>query len=99
LPTFALLRLHHGVDVFAKRFDHNMKRMIAEAKKHGLVIADRDRREVFNVMTDTDVVIQSQYLRTGVLQLPPEGALDRVCENLHAAVGKILRDAGLPVRL
>jgi hypothetical protein len=95
----ALLRQAYTVDDLAKRFGHNVKRMTTEAKKYGLVIAEQDRREVFDVMTETDVVIQSRYLRTGVLEVPPDGALDRVCKNLHASVGNILRNASLPVRL
>jgi hypothetical protein len=94
----ALLRQKYSVHDLENKFRHHIKRMTKEAKKLGLEISKEDQLHVFNIMTKTDIVIRSRYLRTGVMEIPHDGALDRACANLHTNVGRLLRDAGLPVR-
>jgi HEPN domain-containing protein len=95
----ALLRQKYSVHDLENKFRHQIKRMTKEAKKLGLKISKEDQLRVFSIMTRTDTVIRSRYLRTGVMEIPPNGALNRACANLHANVGQLLRDAGLPIRM
>lgn len=94
----ALLRQHYSVDDLSRKFGHKIGRMTAEAKKHGLFIMDEDR-EVFALMSDTDAVIRARYIRTGPVTYPAIEALDRTCKSLRENVGKLLRAAGVRVRL
>ena len=94
----APLRRHYDVDDLSKKFGHKIARMTKEAEKHGLLIMDEDR-EVFALMSDSDVVIRSRYIRTGSGNFHTLEGLDRTCKSLRKSVGTILRKAGIMVRL
>jgi HEPN domain-containing protein len=94
----ALLRQHYSVATLERKFRHDIRRMVVRAKKHGLIVADDDR-EIFNLMSKTDVVIRARYIRTGFGTFPTFAALNRTCENLRESVATILRTAGVLVRL
>lgn len=94
----ALLRQKHSVEKISKKFGHRMKRLVEEAEKLGLVVADEDRK-VFSIMADTDAVIEARYIRTGAKTWPTFEALRHTCKSVRGGVGDYLRTAGVLVRL
>jgi HEPN domain-containing protein len=94
----ALLRQKHSVEAIRKKFGHNTRRIVKEAKKLGLVTDDEDR-QVFSLMGDTDAVIEARYIRTGAKTWPTFEALNRTCKSMRDSVGSLLRGAGVMVRL
>jgi hypothetical protein len=94
----ALLRQKHSVEKIREKFGHKMERLVEEAEKLGLVVADEDR-EVFSIMADTDAVIEARYIRTGAKTWPTFEALRRTCKSVRGGVGGYLRKAGVLVRL
>ena len=93
----ALLRQHYSVDDLQNKFRHSIKRMRAKAERNGLCLMDEDR-EVLALMKG-DVLIRARYIRTGFFTFPTLEALDRTCKSLRESVGKLLREAGVKVRL
>jgi hypothetical protein len=94
----ALVRQEHRVEDVRNKFGHKFGRLVDEAEKLGLLVMDEDR-EVFALMTDTDTVIESRYIRSGFKTWPSMGALERTCKSIHESVGKSLRKRGVMVRL
>src|SRR5205809_1012144 len=74
----ALLREKYAVDKLRKKFGHNIERLAKGAEKLGLRLLDEDR-EVFNLMGDTDAVIEARYICTGPKDWLSFGALNRTC--------------------
>jgi HEPN domain-containing protein len=89
----------HGVS--AKRLQsigHDYKRLLSRASKHGLVLGELEN-EVLN-MLDGEIWSRSRYLEIGILRgLPSLHELSTTSSSLRQGVGKVLREAGLPVRM
>jgi HEPN domain-containing protein len=95
----ALLRQEHSVRTLSsKKFGHKIQRLVKEAERLGLKVADEDR-DVFSLVADTDAVIEARYIRTGFKRAPTLEGLARTSENVRSAVGVRLREMGVSVRL
>ena len=87
----------HGVS--AKRLQsigHDYKRLLSRALKCGLVLGATEN-EVLN-MLDGEIWSRARYLEIGYLSVPSLDALSRTSQTLREQVGKVLSDAGEPVR-
>lgn len=60
----ALLRLRHDVETIREDYGHKTLRLVREAENLGLLVDDEDR-QIYELMGDTDAVINSRYIRTG----------------------------------
>jgi HEPN domain-containing protein len=88
----------HGVS--AKRLQcigHDYKRLLSRASGHGLVLGELER-EVMSVL-DGDNWSRSRYLEIGTLRGPTLYGLSETSMSLRRQVAKVLREAGLPVRM
>ena len=94
----ALLRQKYSVDALEKKFRHKTKRIVQEVQALGLVIEDQDAA-LLSLMGDTDIVIESRYIKTGKKTWPTLDALERASKNIRDRVGELLRKRGVPVRL
>jgi len=94
----ALLRLRHDVETIREEYGRKILRLVAEAENLGLVVADEDRK-LYELMGDTDAVIDSRYIRTGSKTSPTIEALSRTGQGLRSEVGRLLQKAGVGVRL
>jgi HEPN domain-containing protein len=81
----------------SKKFGHNAVNLRDEAKLKGLHFGDEDD-VVLQYMGETEVVIESRYLRTGYFDRPANEALHRTCKSLRQSVGEALKAKGYPVR-
>src|SRR5262245_55856568 len=97
LKSFLRTLGHLVDDLSGRKFGHRTCRLTDRARQLGLPFMDEDI-EVFSLMSTTDAIIRSRYIRTGSFTWPTHGALDRTCNSLHASVGQALRKAGFPVR-
>ena len=103
---------YHAIELFLKaylraegrsvrdlrtQYGHNAVKLRDEAKRHGLLFDDEDVA-VMSYMSETDVVIETRFLRTGYFERPAEEALNRTCKSLHESVGEAMRAKGFPVR-
>ena len=69
-----------------------------EAENLGLLVDDEDR-QIYELMGDTDAVINSRYIRTGWKTSPTIESLSRTGLSLRSEVGRLLHKAGVEVRL
>ena len=93
----ALLRQKYSVAEI-EAFRHNIKRLVNEAEKLELVLADKERVLLF-IIGDADTLIEVRYVRTGPKTLPELEELNRTCKNIRDSVASLLRKAGVMVRL
>jgi HEPN domain-containing protein len=91
----ALLR---QINALERKFRHDMNRIVQEAQALGLVIENQDAALLL-LMGDTNVVIESRYIKTGSKTLPTLEALERTSKHIRDRVGELLRKRGVPVRL
>jgi hypothetical protein len=94
----ALVRQKHGVKKLQKKFSHNIGRLVRAAEKLGLNISQHDH-ELLAMMNDTDMMIESRYIRTGTKTRPTFAALRYTSKNVRDGVGSLLRQNGVMVRL
>jgi hypothetical protein len=94
----ALLRQKYSVDALEKKLRHKTPRIVREAQTLGLIIEKQDAA-LLALMGDTDVVIESRYIRTGAKTLPTLEAVERTSKNIRDRVGELLRKRGVLVRL
>jgi len=97
----AFLREHgHTVGELSnpKKFGHSTTKLLAQAELLGLELSNRDR-EVLDIMSETDAVIRSRYIRTGPFTWPLPEALSDTCESLREGVGAALKEAGVVLRI
>jgi HEPN domain-containing protein len=94
----ALLRLRHDVETIREDYGHKTLRLVREAENLGLLVDDEDRR-IYELMGDTDAVIDSRYIRTGWKTSPTIESLSRTGLSLRSEVGRLLHKAGVEVRL
>lgn len=76
---------------------HNYKCLLSQASKRGLVLGELEN-EVLS-MLDGKTWSRSRYLEIGFSQSPSLRALSETSKSLRQKVGKLLRDAGQPVRM
>jgi hypothetical protein len=82
----------------SKEFGHKTERLVEGAEALGLVVEDGDH-EVFSLIADTNVVMESRYIKTGAKRWPAIEALGRTCKNTRDGVGRLLRERGVMIRL
>jgi hypothetical protein len=94
----ALIRQKYSVAAMRDKFGHRLKRLAEEAGRMGLSFDDEDEA-VIALIDDTDAIIEARYIRTGPKTWADFGALDRTSKSLRASVGKLLKKAGVQIRL
>jgi hypothetical protein len=92
----ALLRLVHSVAALSTKFGHDFERLLTEAERLGLVLADEDRHVLSGI--DIEAMLEARYIRTGSKSLQLENKR-RAYERVGESIGALLRKAGVPVRL
>lgn len=98
LKSFLRFHGHTVAELASRKFGHSSRRLKKRAEQLGLTFDDEDA-EVLRLMSKTDAVIRSRYLRTGFFRWPAPEALDRTCRNLRTSIGTALRQGGTHVRL
>jgi hypothetical protein len=95
----AFLRGHgHSAAELRSKFGHRIGWLSDRAAQLGLRYMDEDK-EVFSLMSTTDAIIRSRYIRTGFVRWPSPEMLDGTCRNLRESVCEALARKGTPVRL
>jgi hypothetical protein len=93
----ALLRHKHRIAT-VRKFGHRIKLLVREAETLGLVVGNNDRT-VHTLIDDTDAMLDSRYIRTGITRVATLEALCSTCKNIRDGVGTILRKNGVLARL
>jgi hypothetical protein len=91
----------HGISarvLASRQYGHKTDRLTQRAADLGLFLMDEDR-EVVSLMAETDAVIRSRYLQTGLFRWPTHGALNRTCRSFRSSIGKEMKAKGIKVRL
>jgi hypothetical protein len=94
----ALLRQKYSVAALEKKFGHKTNQIVQEVQALGLTVEDQDAA-LLSLMGNTDLVIESRYIKTGAKTWPTLDALERTSKNIRDRVGELLRKRGVPVRL
>lgn len=93
----SFLRFHGVSATRLQRIGHDYKRLLSRASNHGLVLGELEN-EVLNTL-DGEIWSRSRYLEIGTLRAPSLHALCETSKSLRQKVAKVLREAGLPVRM
>jgi HEPN domain-containing protein len=107
----AMFLYYHAIELYLKSFlrfhsvsakslqsiGHDYKRLLSRASKYGLVLGELEK-EVLNTL-DGEIWSRSRYLEIGFFRGPSLYALSTTSISLRQAVAKVLREAGLPVRM
>ena len=75
----------HDLEKLRKYYGHKV-RPLADLAKEELMELDRRAEEAINLMTETDNVITSRYIRVGLHQRLPIAVYDDLCRSLHIQV-------------
>jgi HEPN domain-containing protein len=108
-----LFLYYHAIELYLKAFlrangihaydlrvnyRHGVGQLSRNAAKLGMPFTEEEEA-VFHHMSTTRDVIQSRYLKTGLVRRVDQRVLDRTCESLRVSVAKGLRAKGHPARL
>jgi hypothetical protein len=93
----SFLRFHGTSAKKLQSIGHDFKRLFSRASKRGLVLEETGN-EVLN-MLDGEIWSRSRYLEIGTLSAPSFEALSQTSRTLQQEIGKVLSDAGVPVRM
>ncbi len=98
----------HAIELFLKAFflacgmgekelrgyGHNLKKLVKDAKKHGLAL-ESDDSEVLSLMRTAGDMIDLRYIKVGWKMAPELEALETTSNNIYRLVGLALRDKGI----
>ena len=86
-----LVRLDHDLDDLRKAHGHRVRPLAKLCQQQGLQLS-LDAEQVINLMSDTDNVISSRYIRLGRHQRLPFSEYYETCLSLHEQIGQMVYD-------
>jgi HEPN domain-containing protein len=98
LKAFLRVHGHSAKELAGRNFGHRTCCLRERAEQLGLSFSDEEI-QVLSLMSTTDAVIRSRYLKTGYYHWPSVEALERTCKSLRQTVGEALKEKGILVRM
>jgi HEPN domain-containing protein len=90
-----LVALGHDLDVLKKKHGHKVKPLAVMCQHQGVQLS-LDAQEVIYLMTETDNVISSRYIRLGNHRQLPFSVYFEMCQSLHEQIGfKVYEGSGV----